>query len=242
MALSIKTVTATPACGFISSLHARSTLTYEVPRMEYIALALSLVAVILCIVILTKVNKLLTMLRTPIFKKLTPDMNLKPNSRRPISAQEMAQRGEKSNKENRQNNNGKDRPAKENRENRAAQPNAGRNEQRDNRNNRRDRREGRPERPRREINEAQGAAEAVAQAPVASPVEAQAPAAPAERRPLAPRIPVETPAAPAAAPVAAPAVEASAVVETVETTFDPSKVRYGRRNVIKKAPELADEE
>ena len=41
--------------------------------MEYIALALSLVAVILCIVILTKVNKLLTMLRTPIFKKLTPD-------------------------------------------------------------------------------------------------------------------------------------------------------------------------
>ena len=86
--------------------------------MEYIALALSLVAVILCIVILTKVNKLLTMLRTPIFKKLTPDMNLKPASRRPISAQEMAQRGER--KENRQNNNGKDRPAKENRENRAA--------------------------------------------------------------------------------------------------------------------------
>ena len=77
--------------------------------MEYIALALSLVAVILCIVILTKVNKLLTMLRTPIFKKLTPDMNLKPASRRPISAQEMAQRGER--KENRQNNNGKDRPA-----------------------------------------------------------------------------------------------------------------------------------
>ena len=82
--------------------------------MEYIALALSLVAVILCIVILTKVNKLLTMLRTPIFKKLTPDMNLKPASRRPISAQEMAQRGER--KENRQNNNGKDRPAKENRD------------------------------------------------------------------------------------------------------------------------------
>ena len=37
--------------------------------MEIIALALSLLAVILCIVILVKVNKLLTMLRTPIFKK-----------------------------------------------------------------------------------------------------------------------------------------------------------------------------
>ncbi|MBR4398201.1 MAG: hypothetical protein IKT05_03340, partial [Fibrobacter sp.] len=117
--------------------------------MEYIALALSLVAVILCIVILTKVNKLLTMLRTPIFKKLTPDMNLKPASRRPISAQEMAQRGER--KENRQNNNGKDRPAKENRDNRAAdkqqQPARDRNEQRDrgNRRDRRDRREGRRE-------------------------------------------------------------------------------------------------
>ncbi|WP_407456753.1 hypothetical protein [Fibrobacter sp.] len=210
--------------------------------MEYIALALSLIAVILCIVILTKVNKLLTMLRTPIFKKLTPDMNLKPGSRRPISAQEMAQRGEKGNKENRQNN-GKDRPAKENRDNRASQQNPSRNEQRENRGNRRDRREGRPERPRREMNvEAQAAPAAVeAQAPAAAPV-AEAPAAEA-RRPLAPRIPVETPAAPAAAPVAAPvAPVAEAPVEAVETTFDPSKVRYGRRNVIKKAPELADED
>ena len=86
--------------------------------MEYIALALSLVAVILCIVILTKVNKLLTMLRTPIFKKLTPDMNLKPSARRPISAQEMAQRGERNNKENRQN---KERQANNNKENRNQQ-------------------------------------------------------------------------------------------------------------------------
>ena len=86
--------------------------------MEIIALALSLVAVILCIVILTKVNKLLTMLRTPIFKKLTPDMNLKPSARRPISAQEMAQRGERNNKENRQN---KERPANNNKDNRNQQ-------------------------------------------------------------------------------------------------------------------------
>ena len=81
--------------------------------MEIITLACTLVVVVLCIVILAKVNKLLTMLRTPIFKKLTPDMNLKPASRRPISSQEMAQRGERNNRENR---GGKDRPNKGNRE------------------------------------------------------------------------------------------------------------------------------
>lgn len=210
--------------------------------MEYIALALSLVAVILCIVILTKVNKLLTMLRTPIFKKLTPDMNLKPSSRRPISAQEMAQRGER--KENRQNN-GKDRPAKENRENRenrsADKPQRDRNEQREGRGNRRDRRD--RNNNRREMNVDAQAAAVEAPAAAAAPVAASTEAAPAAeaRRPLAPRIPVETPAAPAA-PVAAPAAPAAEpAVEAVETTFDPSKVRYGRRNVIKKAPELADE-
>ncbi|MBO4436888.1 MAG: hypothetical protein J5791_08410, partial [Fibrobacter sp.] len=61
------------------------------------------------------------------------------------------------------------------------------------------------------------------------------------RRPLAPRIPVETPAAPAVEAAPAVAAPAAAEVAPVETTFDPSKVRYGRRNVIKKAPELADE-
>ena len=180
------------------------------------------------------------MLRTPIFKKLTPDMNLKPSARRPISAQEMAQRGER--KENRQNNNGKDRPAKENRENRAAQqqPSRDRNEQRPERNEQRpERGPRRDRRPHREMN---------AEAPVASAEQGTAPAAPAAeapvaeaRRPLAPRIPVETPAAPAveAAPVA-PAAEAPAEA-AAETVFDPSKVRYGRRNVIKKAPELSEE-
>ena len=51
----------------------------------------------------------------------------------------------------------------------------------------------------------------------------------------------ETPAAPAveAAPVA-PVAEAPAEA-AAETAFDPSKVRYGRRNVIKKAPELSEE-
>ncbi len=206
--------------------------------MEYIALALSLVAVILCIVILAKVNKLLTMLRTPIFKKLTPDMNLKPSARRPISAQEMAQRGG-NNKENRQN---KERPAsnnnnKDNRNQQAAPApaNRERNEQHQ-RPERGPRRERRPERPHREAN---------AEAPVAEQAAPVAPAAEAPvaeaRRPLAPRIPVETPAAPAveAAPVA-PVAEAPAEA-AAETVFDPSKVRYGRRNVIKKAPELSEE-
>ena len=208
---------------------------------NYIAIALSLVAVILCIVILSKVNKILDNLHTPIVKKLTPDMNLKPNSRRPVGAQEMAQRGDRNNKDHgkdRQNNN------KDARGDKQAQPaqNRDRNEQRSDRGQRRDRREGRPDRPRREFNkpaaEAAAPAAAAEQAPA---VEAAAPAAAEARRPLAPRIPVETPAAPAVEAAPAVAAPAAAEVAPVETTFDPSKVRYGRRNVIKKAPELADE-
>ena len=208
---------------------------------NYIAIALSLVAVILCIVILSKVNKILDNLHTPIVKKLTPDMNLKPNSRRPVGAQEMAQRGDRNNKDHgkdRQNNN------KDARGDKQAQPaqNRDRNEQRSDRGPRRDRREGRPDRPRREFNkpaaEAAAPAAAAEQAPA---VEAAAPAAAEARRPLAPRIPVETPAAPAVEAAPAVAAPAAAEVAPVETTFDPSKVRYGRRNVIKKAPELADE-
>ena len=205
---------------------------------NYIAIALSLVAVILCIVILSKVNKILDNLHTPIVKKLTPDMNLKPNSRRPVGAQEMAQRGDRNNNKD----HGKDRQNnKDARGDKQVQPaqNRDRNEQRPDRGQRRDRREGRPDRPRREFNKP-AEATAPAAAEQAPAVEAAAPAAAEARRPLAPRIPVETPAAPAveAAPVAAPA---AAEVAPVETTFDPSKVRYGRRNVIKKAPELADE-
>ena len=185
---------------------------------NYIAIALSLVAVILCIVILSKVNKILDNLHTPIVKKLTPDMNLKPNSRRPVGAQEMAQRGDRNNNKD----HGKDRQNnKDARGDKQAQPaqNRDRNEQRPDRGQRRDRREGRPDRPRREFNKP-AEATAPAAAEQAPAVEAAAPAAAEARRPLAPRIPEVAP---------------------VETTFDPSKVRYGRRNVIKKAPELADE-
>ena len=214
--------------------------------INYIAIAFSLIVVILCIVILSKVNKVLDNLHTPIVKKLTPDMNLKPNSRRPVGAQEMAQRGERNNKDHgkdRQNNN------KDARGDKQAQPaqNRDRNEQRPDRGPRRDRRDGRPERPRREFNKPAEASAAVS-AEQTSAVDASnasataaVPAAVEARRPLAPRIPVETPAAPAveAAPVSAPI--AADDIAPVETTFDPSKVRYGRRNVIKKAPELGDD-
>ena len=210
----------------------------------YIAIALSLVAVILSIVILTKVNKVLDNLHTPIVKKLTPDMNLKPNSRRPVSAQDMAQRGDRNNKDH-----GKDRQNnKEARGDKQAQPAQNRdrnnNEQRGDRGQRRDRREGRPERQRRDFNKPAAEAAAPAEAAQAPAVEAAAPAATEARRPLAPRIPVETPAAPAApaveAPAAAPAAAEAPVVAT-PTEFDPNKVRYGRRNVIKKLPELGDD-
>ena len=107
--------------------------------MEIITLACSALAVVLCIVILTKVNKILDNLHTPIVKKLTPDMNLRPNSRRPVSAQEMAQRGDRNNKGDR-----KDRQNKDNRGEKNGQAQQGqnrdRNEQRD-RGNRRDRRD-----------------------------------------------------------------------------------------------------
>ena len=58
------------------------------------------------------------------------------------------------------------------------------------------------------------------------------------RRPLTPRIQAEVPVAPVvSAPIAAPVS-----AETAVNDFDPSKVRYGRRNVVKKLPELADED
>lgn len=208
--------------------------------MEYIAIAFSLVAVILCLVILTKVNKLLTMLRTPIFKKLTPDMNLKPSSRRPISAAEMQQRGERKDLRPNQNTS-KDKFVKDNRSQQPQQSRERserdfRNDQRNN--NRQVRRPG----SFHHDSEQQAAPVAPAsQAPVApqAPIPAQVDASPvAERRPLAPRIPVETPAAPVAN-VQAPV---DAKVEAAEAAFEPAKVRYGRRNVIKKAPELLDDE
>ena len=61
-------------------------------EIQLITLILAVIAVVLGVVILSKVNKLTTMLRTPIIKKLSPDMNLKPSSRHALSAKEMADR------------------------------------------------------------------------------------------------------------------------------------------------------
>ena len=83
-------------------------------EIQLITLILAVIAVVLGVVILSKVNKLTTMLRTPIIKKLSPDMNLKPSSRHALSAQEMASRGDRNNKDNRNNSSSKDRNNKDN--------------------------------------------------------------------------------------------------------------------------------
>ena len=54
------------------------------------------------------------------------------------------------------------------------------------------------------------------------------------RRPLPPRVQATLPETPAAVP-SAPAASA-AEPESVGAEFDPTKVRYGRRNVMKKLP------
>ncbi|MDR1759834.1 MAG: hypothetical protein LBR60_04835 [Fibrobacter sp.] len=208
--------------------------------ISVLALVLSLAAVILGVLILSKVNKLITMLRTPIVKKFSPDMNLKPSSRRPISAGEMASRGERNNsnrdnrpsqgqgkdrsKENNQNNRGNNRPSSE----------APRDRDRmDRRNNGRSNMNG--NRPRRPEAPAGETFAALQETPVAiETAETTAPAQMSEgRRPLAPRAPVE-----AMVPVP---VETTPVVEAdniAASEFEPSKVRYGRRNVVKKNLEV----
>ena len=202
--------------------------------MEHITLALAVITVILGIVILSKVNKLITMLHTPIVKRVS-DTNLKPN-RHTVSAQDMAAR----NNDRRDNNRNNDR--------------RDRNNDRIDRNDRRnDRRNGRNER-RREF-----AAEKVAEAPAPVVEDSEAPVAPAPvaaapapvaapvvetpvaeaprtegRRPLPPRVQATLPETPAAVP-SAPAASA-AEPESVGAEFDPTKVRYGRRHVMKKLP------
>ena len=125
--------------------------------MEYITLALAVITVILGIVILSKVNKLITMLHTPIVKRVS-DTNLKPN-RHTVSAQDMAARNN-DRRDNNRNNDRRDRNNSNNNGNRQERNNnRDRNNDRIDRNERRnDRRNGRNER-RREF-----AAEKVAEA------------------------------------------------------------------------------
>ncbi len=208
--------------------------------MEYINLLLSAVAVILGILILLKVNKISNDQHTPIVKRVS-ETGLKP-SRHALSAQEMASRGNANRHEGDRGNDRQRNGANGNRGERGF--NRDRNERRNNgrgerRNDRR--REFTAEAP---AVAAQAAAPVAPQAPVevapAAPVQAApapAPAAPAVetpktegRRPLPPRVQASLPETPAPAP--APVVEP----EPVGAEFEPSKVRYGRRNAIKKLP------
>ncbi len=210
--------------------------------MEYITLVLAAVAVVLGIVVLSKVNRLITMLHTPIVKRVS-DTNLKPN-RHPVNAQDMAARNDR-------HEGGRGNERRE-RGNTAGAGRQDRNFNRD-RNGRNDRRNGRNDR-RRDFAETSAPAAPVetapvapaAQAPVAPAPQASVPAAASEaprtegRRPLPPRVQATLPEAPVpAAPAPTPVVEeAPAAAE-----FEPSKVRYGRRNAIKKIPleETAEE-
>ncbi len=211
--------------------------------MEYITLVLAAVAVVLGIVVLSKVNKLITMLHTPIVKRVS-DTNLKPN-RHPVNAQEMAARNDRH-----EGGRGNDR------RDRGNTAGAGRQERSFNRdrnnNGRNDRRNGRNDRRRDFATEASAPAAPVEATPVAPAVQAPVAPAPQEsvsapeaprtegRRPLPPRVQSALPETPVpAAPAPSPVVEeAPAAAE-----FEPSKVRYGRRNAIKKIPleETAEE-
>lgn len=207
-------------------------------EIQIITLVLAAVAVALGVIVLSKVNKLTTMLRTPIVKKFSPDMSFKPSSRRSISAQEMTSRGERANKDNR-NNSSKERPSKDNnRPERGNSPSArtNNNDRSGRRYNNRTDRNDRPDRndrtPRVDTAPIQD------NAPVSSaPAPFQSQNQPEGRRPLSPRVQAEAPAAPVVnTPIATPVAAETAVNE-----FVPTKVRYGRRNVVKKVPGVSDE-
>lgn len=115
--------------------------------MEYITLLLIVANLAIGIYALVRINALFVELRTPLVKKLSSDMNLKPSSsRRPVSPQDMANRsGNRDNRNNQPQNPNKDRQ-KDNRSDRpqqsapAQQPlnseNKGPRENRDNRDGR----------------------------------------------------------------------------------------------------------
>lgn len=233
--------------------------------MEYITLLLLVANIGLVVYALTRINALYLELRTPIVKKLSSDMNLKPsNSRRPVGPQEMAARQGNNGRDNRNagSNSSKDRskdsrgterreaqaavaaPAGESREPREGRDRnrEGRDRNRDSRdrNRGRDNRDRNRERRPQEIMGNEGSSESTSEfastAPVTErPVNEGRPAFEA-RRPLEPRFQPEVQASEASvAPVVAPVVESSEAPE-----FDPSKMRHGRRSMVKKAPAFED--
>lgn len=196
--------------------------------IQVVTLVAALIAVVLSALTLRKVNKLMVMLRSPIVKKLSPDMNLRPSSRRPVSAQDMAARGERQ-KESRQTKEPQQRQNnKENRE-------TANNQRRERRNNNRNEARHRREVPAVEKVPAavEPAAEAVSPIVIPEPTSVPVQEQPV-RRPLPPRIAKES--VPEVAPEA-PQAPAPAVVEAAAAVA-PEKLRYGRRNVVRKVPEL----
>ncbi len=238
--------------------------------MDYVNLLLLVANLGLVIYALVRINALYVELRTPIVKKLSADLNLKPSSsRRPVGPQEMAARQGNNNRDNRNQPGNKDRqkdnrgerrdqqpavaaPAqapqgeaprnrdsRENRENRD-----GRDRNRDSRDRNRDGRDrnrdsrDRNRRPQ-EMMGNEGGSEATAAEGAEAVVVERTESRPSfeGRRPLEPRFAPEAPVAnESVAAVEAPAVEVSEAPE-----FDPSKMRHGRRNMIKKAPAFEDE-
>lgn len=200
--------------------------------MEYITLVLAAIAVILGILILLKVNKISNDQHTPIVKRVS-ETNLKPG-RHVVSSQEMASRGNGDRHESGRNSDRRERNSSNgNRQDRGF--NRDRGDRRNNSRNNGRRRDFNAEAPAASGNAPVESAPTPA-VQAAAPVE-QAPAVDAPRnegrRPLPPRVQATIPEAPAVQQVqsAAPAGE-----ESVGAEFDPSKVRYGRRNAIKKIP------
>jgi hypothetical protein len=228
--------------------------------VHIITCVLSLAALVVALLILSRVNALFKELRTPIVKKFSPDMNLRRDARKPVSQQDLAARGKQEPREER-----KPRGERQERANRGDRPQGARPE--------RTERSDRPQRQDRQnrFNKPQGAisnegkllsdsvpdaglsvdaAQAAAGVLPAAPAPVIA-AAPTEgRRPLAPRSPSSHPAPAHSAPVAPVAVQAAPAPvapqgegEEAPLSFDRSKMSFGRRSQVKKevVPEAAEE-
>lgn len=244
--------------------------------MDIITLLLLLANTGLVIYALIRINALYVELRTPIVKKLNPDMNLKSsNSRRPVGPQEMAARQGNNNRDNRNNslNQNKDRQ-KDNRGDRPQQPVAqqpsqaaaqgeaprGENRDRDrNRDGRRDdrNRDGRNRDGRRDDRNRDGrdrnrrpqemmgndvgaetaTTDASAEAPVTERVVSEGRPSFEGRRPLEPRFQPEV----SVATESVSESTAPVAVESEAPEFDPSKMRHGRRSMVKKSPAFEED-
>lgn len=213
--------------------------------INILTLIAALVAAIVGVLVMAKVNKLITMLRTPIVNKVSADMNLRPSSRRSIGAAEMTSRNNdrNNNRDNRDNRDNRgdrhDRFSKDSRPDRGMNRDRGDRRNSDHRgNNRMDHR--RPDFAPAASNSTGNEKSAIsAESPVESAPVATSPAPVEGRRPLAPRVQASVPQAPVeSAPSFAAAESSAEAVPPVSANFDPSKVRYGRRNFVKKLPEI----